>query len=417
MHVSKLYKLLIFMALSTFASCGSTRKAVDKTPWEMKEDEAVLDSAGVGQDEIDKGPDSLDLVYPYDPKEQYEIAFLLPLFLHEYPGISERNKYLAAWSMDFWLGARLAFDTLRSIGFNANVGLIDTRGDTAELARQLKTLTDADLLMGPLTPDHIRLVAPFVQAHKINMVSPLATFEGLNGLNDRIFLSKPPVHVLSRAAAELITSKYGNDYSVVIYCRSVAYELEEAKGILALLPQDVAAKARIQEIEGSYVERGALSGSLPDSAVVLICSDKEPFVTSVLAELRRTLDPHKVVGRESWLEFQSLDVSAWQKLDMHIIATGYVDYTDTLLQSFVAHYRQKYHAEPSRYAISGFVETIYYCLYLNNYGANFQAKLNQLELSLPFESLHLAQDPSNLVFYNDHVKILKLVNDQLIEIK
>jgi hypothetical protein len=94
-----------------------------------------------------------------------------------------------------------------------------------------------------------------------------------------------------------------------------------------------------------------------------------------------------------------------------------VDYTDTLLQSFVAHYRQKYHAEPSRYAISGFVETIYYCLYLNNYGANFQAKLNQLELSLPFESLHLAQDPSNLVFYNDHVKILKLVNDQLIEIK
>lgn len=417
MNIGNLYKFLIFMALSVLSSCGSTRKTMDENPWKLEEEKEVSEPPKEEKEVEDEDPDSLELVYPYTPKDQYDVSFLLPLYLNEYPGISERNKYLASWSMDFWLGARLAFDTLASIGFNARVTLHDTRGDTAELGRQLKGLTETDLLIGPLTPDHIRLLAPFVQSHNINMVSPLATFEELGGLNDRVFLSKPPVEVLNKATANLVTSKYGNAYPVVIYCRSVGYEIDEAKQILELLPKRIAENARIQEIEGSYVARGALTGSLPDSALVLICSDKEPFVTSVLAELRRTMNPHKVVGRESWLEFQNLDVSAWQKLDMHFIATGYVDYTDTLLQSFVERYRMKYHTEPSRYAISGFVETLYYCLYLSSYGLNFQAKLNQLDLSLPYETLHLTQDPSTLVFYNDRVKVLKLVKGRLIEIK
>ncbi|MGB0430897.1 MAG: hypothetical protein ACPGLV_10515 [Bacteroidia bacterium] len=412
-------KGLFIVVLSLLFGCSGAQKTT-----QIENDSTIADSSVIIDNETtkieEKEPetDSLALIYPTNLKSVYNISYFLPFFLNEYPNVSSRHRLLAEVAMDYWWGAQLAYDTLKYIGFNANVGAIDTENDTSIISRKLKSLTDTQhLIFGPLLSSNLGVLKDFTQNNMVNVISPLATVDGCDDFSDRIIFSKPTINEINKSTAEFIYTKYDTLYDIYIFHRAVKFEKEEVRNIINSLPKRVRARVKVDEINKNYVDKNYLKNKLPDSAVVVICSDKETFVTTVIAELRRALGNYKVIGREKWLDYQSMDADAWQRLNMHFVATQNINYSDTLLKSFIRKYRVKYKAEPSKYAISGYFESIYYSLYLYNYGTNFQRFKNELDFRLPYSHINIVQDDSCKFFYNNQVKFLTFKNHKLIEVE
>lgn len=416
----KFSKAILVVGLTFMFGCSGAQKttAPKKNVKEKPDTVKVVIDSLIEEKVEEREFDSLALAYPLNKKKSYNIAYLLPLFQNEYPNITSSNKRFSSIAFDYWWGSKLAFDTLKAAGFNAKVNLIDTRNDTALIKESISALKDTpDLFFGPLFPNNITYLQPYIAKSKANLISPLATIEDCNGYNDRTIFSKPTVQQLNQATADLILAKYDSIYPVVIFCRAVSYEEKEANTIKAFLSERLKNDIIIETVNKNYLDKNYLRGKLPDSAVVVICSDRESFVTSVIAELRRSLQPHKVVGRESWLDYQSMDTEAWARLDMHFISTSFIDYNNEQLQTFIKRYRRVYHAEPSKYAISGYFETIYYCLYLDAFGTNFQRFKNEISFDLPHASINLLQADSCKYFYNNQVRVLKFKKHELIEVE
>ncbi|MFY0672554.1 MAG: amino acid ABC transporter substrate-binding protein [Bacteroidia bacterium] len=411
-------KALLVVALSFLFGCSGAQKTT--VVEQIEETRDTIKTAGEEKENevIEEIPDSLSLAYPLNQKEEYNISYFLPLFLNDYPSLSSQKKFYAEVALDYWWGAQLAFDTLSKAGFNGNVSVVDTRNDTSTITNALKNLDDTvHLFFGPLFPNNLKAIREYASEHNANVISPLATVDECNDFTDRFIFSKPTIAELNRSTASLIENKYDSTYEVFIFCRAVDYEVSEAERIKSSLPSWLQEKVTIDKINKNFIDKNYLKDKLPDSAVVVICSDRETFVTTVIAELRRSLNNHNVIGRESWLDFQSMDSEAWARLNMHFVCTQNVNYNDTLLKRFIKKYRKKYSAEPGKYAIAGYFESIYYCLYLHNYGTNFQRFNNELIFELPYNSINLVQDDSCKFFYNNQVKVLKFKDHKLIEIE
>ncbi len=413
-------KALFVFVLSLIFGCSGAQKTT-QINYEVEKSDSISTSKDEVIKEIEKEDaiiDSLALAYPLNLKEQYNITYLLPLFLNEYPNLSSSHKFLAEVALAFWWGAQLALDTLKNAGFNAKVNVLDTENDTTVLKRKINELTDSQhLFFGPLFPSNLSVLNKFSKEQNVNIISPLATVDACNDFNDRMIFSKPNINEINKATADFITAKFDSLYNIFIYCRAIDYEQKEAQSIYNALPKRIQKRVKIDEINKNYVDKNYLRGKVGDSAVVIICSDKESFVTTVIAELRRALGNYYVIGREPWIDFQSMDAEAWARLNMHFMCTQNLNYSDTLLKPFLRKYRKKYQTEPSKYAIAGYYETIYYCLYLNTYGTNFQRFKNELDFKLPYLDINLIQNQECKYFFNSQVKILTFKDHQLIELE
>lgn len=418
--ISKAPLLRLFFVISSMAlvACGGAQKTTkDTTITPPKADSTAI---GVVNEKVDEEiiePDSLDIVYPKNEKDTYNIQYLLPLFLNEYPTVSRRNNYFSNIAFDYWWGAQLAFDTLETIGMNADVTISDTRNDTTRISSSLRGTKDVDLIFGPFFPKNVSHLTSYCEAQSCNLISPLAVIEDAKGFDHRTFFTKPRISELNQQIADFVMNKLDSTQEIMIFCRSVAYERREAELLKSMLPLRSQKLAEIVEIDGSYVDKGSVKGSFPEASIVIICSDKETFVTSIYAEMRRSLKDFRVIGREKWLEFASMDVEAWERLNTYIFASSQVDYCDELLIGFIKKYRKKYSTEPSKYAIMGYYETLVFGLYLHLYGTNFQRYINEISLKLPHTQFQFVQDEESKAFFNNFLYILKFNDRELVRVE
>lgn len=418
--VSKILKLQAYLfILLLVISCGAANKTTsptDKLPGDGSTalDTPVIDSTKIIVD-IEVKPDSLDRIYPNNRRDTYQISYALPLFLSEYPNVQRSNKYFSQISMDYWWGAKLAYDTLEAIGLNAQVNVYDTRNDSAQIAKIGERIGErgTHLLVGPVFPDGVKQLVPICNEQGVNIISPLARAEECEDYSNRVIFSKPSIAASNQYTAEYIHKKYDSTYPVFIFCRNVSYEKSEA-----LFYQEALSKhfesVTLEVIKSNYVSKGQLSGDFPDSSLVIITSEKETYVTSVLAETRRSLKDFVVFGHEKWLEFQAIDFDAWERLNMHFVSSMQIDYCNELTQDFVKHYRKVYHAEPSKFAISGYSDALYFGLHLNLFGTNFQRYFGEVDLRLPSGNLDFAQTTGCDAFFNQQIQILKLKDHELV---
>lgn len=419
--VSKVLKLQAYtFLLLLVVSCGAANKTVTPTtnPGDRPAiDTPVIDSSKLDIDIVSK-PDSLDLIYPNNKKDTYNIAYALPLFLKDYPKLKRTDKYFSEISLEYWWGSKIAFDTLASIGLSARVNVYDTEKDSArieEIARKLKK-KNTDLLVGPVFPNSVKQLLPLCEEGSMNIVSPLAKIEECSDYGNHTIFSKPSVAIANQSAAQHICDRYDSIHPIFIFCRDVSYEKAEANFFQEVLSEHFES-VTLKVIKSNYVDRSQVAKEFPDSSILIITSQRETFVTSVLAEARRSLKDFVVFGNEKWLDFQAIDFQAWERLNMHFVATQNIDYCDELTQDFIKRYRKAYHAEPSKFAIAGFSDAMYYGMHLHLFGTNFQRYFGEVKLELPGGTLRQKQSKECEAFFNSRVYIQRFRNNELVTVK
>ena len=113
------------------------------------------------------------------------------------PGYSENVSDLAT---EFYMGAKLALDSLDAMGFKCEVQVLDGKNDTTSLKKVLKKLEaqTIDLIIGPLFADHIDIVAKWCKLNGTRFVVPV-------GLNTSALKANPFVYAAVPSDATLMT--------------------------------------------------------------------------------------------------------------------------------------------------------------------------------------------------------------------
>lgn len=415
--------LLIFV----LTSCELFRKPRREEPKpkteQPKEKEPVVEKKPEKKEEPKVKPekplrreaDSLDRIYPVTMKERYNIALMLPFYLHvKEPSRTQKNHSSVA--QDFYKGFLIGADTLKNCGVNLNIHVLDREGDIWKMQRLQDSLRmlDIDLVMGPLLENPVKGMAIFTGDNKINMVSPTAVVDSC--FNKTYLLeSNPGPEAYGTTAAELIKNRF-QGYKVFLMNENVTEANPIAKAFVAGNPND---SLKVVDFFGKGASHYEPDSFFAEKNVFFIPSRSEVFTSALLSKLRIVQKDITVIGIYPWLYFKSFDGDLWERFNMHILTPFNVDYKNADVKSFVESYRNRYKEEPSEWSFRGYDEIVVYGRLMKQYGKYFQRQL--IGSNRTIDEIQLLHSPyrfeklpeCNTGFRNRFVHVLEFKEYQL----
>ena len=423
-----------FLALLLFSTgCGlfqsTTKPEPGKAPKATKPDttkkpseEAVraeqkrLDSLAKARER----KDSLDQLYPVRKPDTFRIALILPLFTDirtDTFSLSKRNKAIANVASSFYLGSKLALDSLRNCGMHIKLKVFDSRNDSMRMLtiREKLKADSVDLILGPLFTENVRVLNRYSDRTKTNLVSPLTSVPMLLKNNPYYIAMDPGKAVIAKQVADLINQRFSGANVFVVRKFAERERLITQKVSQFIDTGKVASYQTLALKSNQWNTSEIFKDTLRDKRnVVFIPSSDEAFVTSAISGIKGVdtimyidsiynggQDTAKtfhdiqeevtVIGLQEWLEYGSLDGSVMEQFRMHIMSDYHVDYQHLPTAAMVRQYRRKCYTEPDKYAIKGYDFTLLLGKLLASYGTYFQRYWHKQT----FKGLHTA-------FHFDH---------------
>ncbi len=335
-------------------------------------------------------------------KEEYHLAVLLPLYLDnsyltELDPEAKKYSYRPMVATEYLQGLLIAIEDLKNSGINLRVSIFDTRNDSATVRDILRqdALKNADLIIGPLFPRNLALVAPFAARHQILLVSPLSSKVPLREANPEFIKARPgdDAHVerLARYAAMHFrqypvyifhtpdpAEKAMASYMARIYRESLPYGDEEKELHMVELEED-----------GSF-DKELLSAH--DTNIVLVPSNNEIFVTNILRglnnitegeafnlgsnskkeDIRYLVRPEDIFlfGMPSWIEkFASSRFDYLNTLNFYTSREFFYDTASSAYQHFRSAFIDTFHYAPSSVSMKAYDICFYMGQLLSRYGS------------------------------------------------
>lgn len=291
------------------------------------------------------------------------LAYILPLNLRDTLGPN-------ANFMDFYAGALLAADTLKKMGHNLSVTLID------QLAGNVTAPFENTTIIGPVKSSDMEKFLPGA-GNGNTVISPMDMNTGKLVAGNSNFVQIAPSQEDQLAnLMDLLATRTTLDNSVMII-----YERNGADGALVEAVKKMANDRGILFNTLSYdiLQGREMMDKIKDALepaldnLVLIPSNSEAFVSDVVRNLnllytnpaqenRRSVI---LFGTSRWRNFETIEVDYFHKMNLHLSIPYYVDYSRDLVKDFLMKYRALYNCEPTPFAFQGFDITMMSCGYEN----------------------------------------------------
>ena len=344
----------------------------------------------------------------FDRKDNYKVAVLAPFFLDYGKGYSEYVSELVA---DFYMGAKIALDSLERRGLNAEVSFFDTKNDSSAVVGILEKaeFADMDLVIGPFFPKPQRIVADFCKQNKVRMVVPVSVSEDLLENNRLVYGAVPGDLELIDGIVDHIAEKY------------------LTANVVVLQVKDESDKVLFDEFKRAYSERqktvdmSNLSETTVDglkyhiqrgkkNVYVVLTKDKNlsmKFLNSLdRSSFRAKSDDMLVFGLKDWLEFEDVNSVYRDKYNFHFPSTNHLDYYRDDVIEFNKLYRTAYKTDLSRMAVQAYDIVTYFC-------SSFF--LEQDDVHLFMNDFEIVQSADSSGYKNNKVFIIEQEDFELIE--
>ncbi len=309
-----------------------------------------------------------------------EFTYILPLDLKNIAGPNTNF-------MDFYAGALLAADTLKKMGYDITINLIDQYAySSVEDMVSSGILSDKKLIIGPVKSQDMAYLLPYTD-DDATVVSPV----DLNGdkfVSSNInYIQVPPAQKAQvENLVDLLVSKSSLENSIM-----VIYEKDGADGAMVKAILDMLDTKGVLYNTFSY---GILEGrGVMDKIMyalepglenlVLVPSTSEAFVSDVVRNLNLlhtnpATEKKRAItlfGTAKWRNFETIEVDYFHRMNLHLTLPYYVDYTSPVVKSFLMKYRALFNSEPSPFAFQGFDITT---MFLNNPSLSTQSRYHFL---------------------------------------
>jgi LysM repeat protein len=292
-------------------------------------------------------------------KNTYKVALLLPLYLDRTEGYSEQ---LANFATEFYMGAKLALDSLESLGLHAKVYFYDVKSDSASAKKVLEKdeFLDMDMVIGPFSMEGAVVVSRWCKENEVRMVCPISLPTALIQNNRFITLSVPSeatqqsdlaLFALKNSEAEqFILIKPTGEKDQIAY--SSFRNAFTTSPFIGNRPKLVDATL---ENFTTHLRKGV------QTVIVFPASDKLQalkFMNS-LNSSRADAQFIDVYGSREWLNFDEMKASFRNRFHFHFASPNDLNFTYEKTERFLRKYRMAYTADLSKMAAQGFDVT--YC--------------------------------------------------------
>ena len=311
------------------------------------------------------------------------------------------NSYKSFRFIQFYEGFLMALDSIKQLGFNAEVYVYDTEGDTATT----RTITEKpefqnlDLVIGPLFHENVKIVLKAGKANDLKVVSPFSRNMDLVSTCSNLIKLAPNVESIVQNSCQWVADSLPNSRIMVVHDGS-----KSEKEVVELIKESFSFHAG-QGIDTnevfiySYKNKGSeklINNLSKDRNNVLInLSNNEAQISNFVRELYSKTEDYNIylIGSElNWRRFETLEVKYLVSLHLTQCTSHFVDQTDTIVEQFETRYIKKYKTVPNAYAYNGFDIGWFFMNALFNYGVDFEACMNKLEINNMSTEYHFKQN-------------------------
>ncbi len=309
-------------------------------------------------------------------KKEYNIAVILPFNL-EVLKSRQRNR-LSRISASLYQGMRLAKKELDTTGVKLNLIAFDVlrKGeDTLNLILNEANFTNVDLIVGPLFDKQFIKVAEFAAKHRINIINPISNKKVLVK-NDFTLMYEPSIETQGKTSGEFAVKNLGSKKSLVFYGRSTKNK-RMAESHKKAIEDNGGEVAQFEQISAANMTnlKGILQKVNPAEVGHIFVSSSSQLVASGMLKTMKELNiKAPIIALDSWLKFQKMDTTQYERQNVHIIATEFVSEKIVKASKFYQEYKKSTKVDPNNYACAGYDLTHYFGGLLQTYGVKNSLK-------------------------------------------
>lgn len=304
----------------------------------------------------------VDSTLLFKKKSENNVAILLPFFLDKGAGYSEQVSNMAA---EFYMGAKMALDSLERIGFNSKVFVYDSKNDSVTIATILAKpeFKDMDLIIGPFYKANIQQVATWCKKNEVRMICPTNVDTKVLQNNPLVYSAVASDVTLMKGLAKYTYDNHKSDRIVLVKPTSkedsLLYEVFRAEYMK--LATNSTSKL-IETTQSGFTAHLTRSTGL----VLIFPSNNKTSVSKFFNELGRFA--HKtseektyVFGTNEWLNFEGLNSNSKSKFKLTYADAMNFNYAEPKVKEYTKRYRKIYRSDFTKMSAQGFDVTFNYC--------------------------------------------------------
>jgi LysM repeat protein len=305
--------------------------------------------------EAQKWSSSAPFDFPVPKKQQYEIAVFLPFQLDS---SAVNNRFVAAAALDYYMGMKLAFDSLKKIGLVANVHVYDDNAVSPGLSKILEgpEMKKMDLIFSPLQEKPAQAVASFAKAQGIPIVFPVQMPTAIVQMAPNFIAYTAPEEAHVQTLTAHLHAQYKGCTIVLINSPIAADQQLEQDFKKAFMGVSTAvSKLKLQEASWTNYQKFKTVGGA--QVLVSFSSDRAKVAGLLKAA---ALDSNLIiVGQKDWLDFKELDDPEVRDQTFLVSLPSYFNYHAPQVIKFHKNFRRSYNTDLTKMACLGFDVTLH----------------------------------------------------------
>ena len=305
--------------------------------------------------EAQKWSSSAPFDFPVPKKQQYEIAVFLPFQLDS---SAVNNRFVAAAALDYYMGMKLAFDSLKKIGLVANVHVYDDNAVSPGLSKILECpeMKKMDLIFSPLQEKPAQAVASFAKAQGIPIVFPVQMPTAIVQMAPNFIAYTAPEEAHVQTLTAHLHAQYKGCTIVLINSPIAADQQLEQDFKKAFMGVSTAvSKLKLQEASWTNYQKFKTVGGA--QVLVSFSSDRAKVAGLLKAA---ALDSNLIiVGQKDWLDFKELDDPEVRDQTFLVALPSYFNYHAPQVIKFHKNFRRSYNTDLTKMACLGFDVTLH----------------------------------------------------------
>jgi LysM repeat protein len=325
-------------------------------------------------------------------KSIYSIGLLLPFYLDENDEMVESRGALdkkgiypkSKFAIEFYKGFLLGLDKLTTDSTKFQVYVYDTKGKDSLCTKKIiqkEECKKLDLIVGPLFYNNFIEAAEFAKNNKIPIVTPVKQNNKILLGNPFVFKTIPSKPSLINRITTLTVDSFNVDNLIAIEDNNA-----KEKSLIDLYIKSYNTKVvnKKDTLMYSQITKVNLTSNLESllphlnrdqNNVLFVPSSNSTFITNLFNYLVNVLNKKEfkntqitLIGLEEWLKYENIDLEYFQRLNVYIPVTQYINYEDSLTNNFTNSYVEKNNTFPSKISFLGYDIATYFAGNLKAYG-------------------------------------------------
>lgn len=335
--------------------------------------------------------------FPVPFKENYKIAVFLPFQLDS---SAQYNRFVAAAALDYYMGLKMALDSLKKRGFSADIHVFDDNAVSPDLTAQLQEpfMKSMDLIFAPLQEKQAKVVAQFAAAQQIPVVFPVQMPGAILQMSPRFIAYTSPENALIEALAKHIHKNFQGSTVVLIESPIAADQLLEQQFKKAFESVSTAeSKLKLQKATWSNYQKFKAVGG--QQLFVSFSSERN----KVLALLQATAQDSSilVVGSKDWLDYKELDTPENRDLSFLVALPSYFSYHAPQIIKFHKAYRKRYNADLTKMSCLGYDLMLHIGLQLQGQAQPKTGLISNMQLQTTASGAYIENGAAVIVTYQN----------------